>query len=108
MVTPEAVARATFRDGCVAETIAALEARRDLADACSDDERAALAQIAEDEERHAELAFAALAWLVATFGAPVRLALAEELARLERSARCEREAPEETVVAPCVRALLAA
>jgi hypothetical protein len=101
-VTPEAVLRATLRDGCVAETRAALQARRDLAEARSDLERDALAQIADDEERHAELAFATVAWLVATFGTEVRTALADELDRLPADALCEE------IVRPCLRALASA
>ena len=107
-ITPEAVARATFRDGCVAETLAALEARRDLATARTERERAALERIADDEEDHAELAFATLAWLVARFGEPVRGALAHELAHLDATTSPADDAPEHVVVAPCIRTLLAA
>jgi len=107
-VTPESVARATLRDGCFAETLAALDARQRLAGAKSEAERDALERIAADEEAHAELAFSLLAWLTTRFGEPVRRAIALELADLEAAAPTDRRAPQHTVVAPCVRALLAA
>jgi hypothetical protein len=68
----------TFVDGCVGETIAAMSAREAARDAAAP-VRAALLRIAEDEERHAELAFAALAWLVSSGGAPARRAVADAL-----------------------------
>lgn len=68
-ITPRSVLRGTVRDGCVNETIAALEARRRAAISTDDGERAALLRIAIDEEAHAALAFDAVDWLVATFGA---------------------------------------
>lgn len=59
-----ALARETFVDGCVGETVAACEARRAAA-ACEDRGLAAtLATVAEDETRHAELAWAVVAWCV--------------------------------------------
>ncbi|MBC8070978.1 MAG: ferritin-like domain-containing protein [Deltaproteobacteria bacterium] len=102
-VTPVAVMRATLRDGCIAETLATLQARRDLADARTDAERDALARIADDEERHAELAFASIAWLLETFGAPVRDALAVELDRVGAASTPRSDFA--TVVLPCLRAL---
>lgn len=68
-VTPVSVLRGTVREGCVNETIAALDARRRAAISANDAERAALLRIAADEETHAALAFDAVDWLVATFGA---------------------------------------
>ncbi len=53
----------TLRDGCVGEALAALEARAAAARASDPAARAALERIADDEERHAELAFRILAWL---------------------------------------------
>ena len=81
--TPIAVLRATVRDGCIAETRAARQARSDCAHARSELERDTLERIADDEERHAELAFATVAWLVENFGADVHAALEHELARLD-------------------------
>jgi hypothetical protein len=77
-----ALARDTFREGCVGETIAALTAMR-AARACrAPAAGAALATIAEDETRHAELAWATLAWAVRVGGREVAdavRALADEL-----------------------------
>jgi hypothetical protein len=102
-ITAVDVLRSTVRDGCVAETRAALQARRDLADAKSTLERDTLARIADDEERHAELAFATVAWLVDHFGAEVCEALADELDRLATDPCPDVSA----VVLPCLHALAA-
>ena len=70
-----------FRAGCVSETIAAAVAR-ECADAASPSLRGLLGAIADDEMRHAELAWRTLAWLIA--GArdePWLAALSEEIAR---------------------------
>lgn len=77
-----ALACATFLEGCVGETIAALAARR-AARRCADETvQAALEAIADDETRHAELAWATVAWAARTGGPDVALAvraLADEL-----------------------------
>lgn len=63
-------------EGCVGETLGAAEARA-LADEARDPViRAALHRIADDEERHAALAYQALTWLLATGGSEAR-AIAE-------------------------------
>lgn len=61
--------RRTVEDGCVGETIAALEARAAAIEAASAGVLspgvcASLAALADDEARHAELAYATAAWLV--------------------------------------------
>lgn len=76
----------TLDDGCVGETIAALEAR-----VAADEARArgalepracaALEALADDEARHAELAYAIAAWLVATSSSHERDAMARSLER---------------------------
>lgn len=53
----------TVRDGCVGEALAALEARAAAERAEDPAIREALERIADDEERHAELAYRVLAWL---------------------------------------------
>ena len=69
------LARNTFLEGCVGETVAALVALR-ASEACVDPQvRAALAAIAADEERHAALAFRTVAYAVEAGGAPVIEAL---------------------------------
>ncbi|MFO0547425.1 MAG: hypothetical protein U0271_03500 [Polyangiaceae bacterium] len=102
-VTAARVARSTFRDGCIAESAAALEARLELesGEATTIAEARTLSRIADEEETHAQLAFETLAWLLTTFGEPVRTALEEELAA-EHTSHAGR-----AIAVPCVAALLA-
>ncbi|MBX3219308.1 MAG: ferritin-like domain-containing protein [Labilithrix sp.] len=127
-VDPVAVALETLRDGCLGESIAA-ELAREASERARDPEVAkALAGIAADEERHAELAWRAVAWLVGEHGEPVRAAIdafAAELARepeatrgveedgdapdhgvlgLDRQLACRRTVIGE-IVMPCLQAL---
>jgi hypothetical protein len=62
--TPSEVLRAVIVEGCVGETVAAHDAgvRRDLG--CAPPVRAALAQIADDEARHAALAWRTVRWIL--------------------------------------------
>ena len=61
---PEAILTTTILEGCVGETMAALEARAAL-ELCVDEEvRAAFEQIAADEERHAALAWKVVSWMI--------------------------------------------
>src|SRR5262249_3539695 len=53
-----------LREGCIGETVAAIEAREALESAVDPVVRAVLETIARDELRHAELAWSTLAWLV--------------------------------------------
>lgn len=103
--TIEAFVAETFRDGCVAETAAAIDARQRCADG-DDVERAVLTRIADDEERHAELAWRMLAWALRTGGACARAALERAAADAGRAA-----APGDRVVfdlaLPCAAALVA-
>lgn len=72
-----------IREGCVGETVAALEAG-ELAETCEDaSPRRVLAQIAADETRHAELAWRTVRWGLEAFGDYVRAAIAQELLVLE-------------------------
>lgn len=74
-VDPVTVALETLREGCLGESLASELAReaseyvRDPAIAVS------LTRIAEDEARHAELAWRAVAWLVGAHGEAVRAAV---------------------------------
>lgn len=81
-----ALACDTFREGCVGETIAALSAMRAARVCRAPAVTAALAQIAEDETRHAELAWATLAWAVRTGGAEVEAAVRALAAELRAEA----------------------
>jgi hypothetical protein len=77
------IVRALVIEGCVGETLGALEAKAQL-EGARGLARAALERIGPDEARHAELAWRSLAWLVATFGArvvPVARAAFDDCAR---------------------------
>jgi hypothetical protein len=69
----------TIEEGCIGETVAALVAAEQLARATDPAVRAALAQIAADEARHAELAWRTAAWAVRAGGDDVRAAVARAL-----------------------------
>lgn len=70
-----ALAAETARDAAIGETLSAILAAEQLARATDPAVRRALTVIAEDEARHAELAWRTLAWAVERGGAPVRAAL---------------------------------
>lgn len=87
-------------EGCVGETNAALEALA-AAQAATDPVVANVyAQVAEDEQRHAALAFRFLRWALAQADAEVRPRIQQALLALP-STPSGRD-----VVAPCLRALL--
>jgi len=75
-------ALAAFHEGCVGETIAALQARAALEQAHDPDVRQALERIADDEARHAELAWRFVAWTIRRMGAELGAELKRELAGL--------------------------
>lgn len=77
------VVAATVREGCVGETIAALMASRALAAATEPVVREVLSIIAEDEARHAALAWKVVAWAVKHGGEPIRQAAREALTHLQ-------------------------
>lgn len=76
------------REGCVGETVAAVEALEELACTTDVTVRHVLGIIARDEQRHAELAWRALAWLLGA-GKVTADQVREELA----AASLEPEAP---------------
>jgi hypothetical protein len=79
-----------LREGCIGETVAAIEATEALDDAHDPAVRGVLAAIARDELRHAELAWRTLAWLLASrrvAAAWVRGEVARALSDIESSAR---------------------
>ena len=76
-VDPEELLRIVYREGCVGETIAALEAREGA-------DRSGLTvfkSIAADEADHATLAWASVKWLAEQIGPRAARVLAEELER---------------------------
>jgi hypothetical protein len=128
------LAVATFHEGCVGETLAALVASEQLAGARDAHVGAALAKIADDEARHAELAWRTVKWALAEGGSQVRAAIENALAARLRDERgnandCSGTESDEwrshgrlsraelesvrlrglrEVVVPCARALLSA
>jgi hypothetical protein len=74
-VTLAQVAASTVREGCVHETIGAVRARAALVDATDPDVVAVLSVIADDEARHAELAWGFVRWAIAEGGPVVRTAV---------------------------------
>ena len=74
-----ALARSTAEEGCIGETLAALLAAEELARETDPAVARVLQTIAEDESRHAELAFRTVAWAIREGGEPVRNAVREVL-----------------------------
>lgn len=74
--------RRVIREGCVGETVAAVEAGEAGTRANDPVVRQTLEMIAADESEHAELAWRTVKWALHTFGANVRETIREEMARL--------------------------
>jgi hypothetical protein len=74
----EIAARAAY-EGCVGETVAAIQAAEQLNVATDPHVRDVLGSIAEEEARHAELAWRTVAWAIGRGGEPVRNAVAGAL-----------------------------
>jgi hypothetical protein len=100
--TLEELAIETLYDGCIGETAAALDAGNEAM--CATDPVIARVQqqICEDETRHAELAWAILAWCARRGDSALVERLGQELAKLDRD-----DAVIANVVAPCLGDLLA-
>ncbi|WP_437598264.1 hypothetical protein [Sorangium sp. So ce590] len=77
----EALTLATVVEGCVGETLSAIEAEVAAQAAQPPAVRMALQAIARDEARHAELAWAFVRWALATGGAGLRARVAVAFAR---------------------------
>ncbi len=65
----------TFEEGCLNETCSAWAAAQALCHAHDDTETSTLQTIAEDETRHAQLAWRTLGWALSVGGEPVKNAL---------------------------------
>jgi hypothetical protein len=91
------IAVSTIEEGCIGETMAAVIAAEQLARAADPAVRAALARIAADEARHAELAWRTVAWAVQAGGSEVRAAV--ERALVEAIATAATSPSRETAVA---------
>lgn len=77
------IVRLLVREGCVGETVAAVEAGEGEENAVDPVVRSVLAEIAGDEAQHAELAWRSVRWALAAFGDDVREAVLKEIAILE-------------------------
>lgn len=78
--TRSELAVSTLRDACIPEAVGALLAAEVARAATAPAVRDAMKRIAEDEARHAELAFRTLAWAVRTGGSDVARAVEDALA----------------------------
>jgi hypothetical protein len=87
------LAAATAREGCIGETVSALIAAEQLARAQDPAVRRALAAIAEDEARHAELAWRTVAWAIEEGGEDVRAAVREVFGNAARHLSFAPRAP---------------
>lgn len=86
--SPEDVVLTAIAEGCVGETVAAMEAEEALARATDGVVRTALTKVAADEARHAALAWRFIAWVIAEDPAGLRAAA---LAGLETMVRATGE-----------------
>jgi len=113
------IARTTFIDACVGESVASASLAEDSRQAVDPVLRDLLASMAEDEERHAELAWRIVAWALRSGDPAVGRALTEaqtevidELVTLTHAAVSARHELRATVlrevVIPCSVALLSA
>lgn len=83
--SPLEVIRTTILEGCIGETVAAVEAAEALAHATDPAVREVLTQVAHDEARHAELAWRFVKWALLEGPQSLRGAAAVELKRLVRA-----------------------
>jgi hypothetical protein len=76
-----AIAKLVLREGCLGETVAALEAVAAAESASDPAVKRTLERIARDEREHAELAFQFLRWVLSSSSPEARHELAREAAR---------------------------
>ena len=89
-----AVAAATAREGCIGETLSAMIAAEQLAHATDPAVRRALTMIAEDEARHAELAWRVVRWALEQGDPAVRKAVVDVFGNAARHLPSIGAAPE--------------
>lgn len=94
--SPAQLAADAFAEGCVGETIAALAAQRAARSVTEPAVRDALVRVADDEARHAALAWSTVAWALAQGGE----AVAERLRRTAAALRSEAAARALPAAAP--------
>lgn len=88
--TLDAMARATVLEGCVNETLAALEAKAACEHAEPDAVRNALLEIERQESDHASLAFRFVSWAIVRGGAEIRVAVREAFVQAGDQVAAER------------------
>lgn len=98
---PSEVVRSLVREACVGETIGAAQAARRAAESDDDDERAVCSRIADDELRHAALAWRSLHWIISRWPRLRPLALSEV-----RRARSEAASTVEPIDHTALRSLV--
>jgi hypothetical protein len=77
--TPVEIVRTAIIEGCIAETLAAVEAAEALAHATDEAVRDVLARVAVEEQRHAELAWRFVKWVIESGPFELRDAARREL-----------------------------
>jgi hypothetical protein len=99
--SPLEIVRSTILEGCIGETVAAVEAAEALAEASDPAVRAALGRVVEEETRHAELAFRFVQWVLDHGAHDLASAAARELVAItEREASLALRVPEDSPRAP--------
>jgi hypothetical protein len=86
----------TIREGCVGETVAAIEAREAAEHAQDPALKQLLETISEDETKHAELAFRFVQWALSIGGAALETAVRHEFQALAALAQKESKAVDAT------------
>jgi len=92
----EAIVLNAIREGCIGETLAAIEAREAAEHASDPAVRELLSRISEDETRHAELAYRFVKWALSVGGPELERAVQREFNTLATEARPARGALAET------------
>ncbi len=85
--SPLEVVRTAILEGCIGETVAAVEAAEALAHATDPAVRAALARVSPDETKHAELGWQFVRWVLESGPEQLRAVAAAELLAVVRTER---------------------
>jgi hypothetical protein len=83
--SPLDIVRTTILEGCIGETVAAVEAAEALAHSTDPAVREALTRVSADETRHAELAWKFVAWTLTCGDAELRAGAASALVEIVRA-----------------------
>ena len=85
---------ATIREGCIGETVSAVQAAEALSYVTDPALRQALTKIADDETRHAQLAWRFVQWALERGDAKLKNAVRDEFARAKASIATPTSSPE--------------